>query len=59
MTVRAEVAGSPEEAGSAADRMGGRVVLKAIGPGIDGLVRIAPSRLVWWHGWSSGSALAS
>lgn len=36
-----------------------RSVLKAIGPGIDALVRIAPSRLVWWHGWSSGSALAS
>lgn len=24
-------------------------------PGADALVRIAPSRLVWWKGWSSGS----
>ena len=33
-----------------------RSVLKAIGAANDSLVRIAPSRLVWWHGWSSGSA---
>ncbi|HEY7399726.1 MAG TPA: pyridoxamine 5'-phosphate oxidase family protein [Actinomycetota bacterium] len=33
-------------------------ILKSIGPGLDALVRIAPSRLVWWHGWSSGSAAA-
>jgi nitroimidazol reductase NimA-like FMN-containing flavoprotein (pyridoxamine 5'-phosphate oxidase superfamily) len=25
-------------------------------PGADALVRITPSRLVWWKGWSSGSA---
>ena len=25
-------------------------------PGSDALVRLAPSRLVWWKGWSSGSA---
>ena len=25
-------------------------------PGADALVRLVPSRLVWWKGWSSGSA---
>jgi nitroimidazol reductase NimA-like FMN-containing flavoprotein (pyridoxamine 5'-phosphate oxidase superfamily) len=30
-------------------------VLKGIDPDADALVRIEPSRLVWWHGWSSGS----
>ena len=25
-------------------------------PGSDALVRLVPSRLVWWKGWSSGSA---
>jgi hypothetical protein len=33
-----------------------KTVLKATGTGNDALVRIAPSRLVWWQGWSSGSA---
>ncbi|MBI3647380.1 MAG: hypothetical protein HY240_01240 [Actinobacteria bacterium] len=33
-----------------------KAVLKAVDPRADALVRIAPSRLVWWHGWSSGSA---
>ncbi len=27
-----------------------------IAPGADSLVRVAPARLVWWKGWSSGSA---
>lgn len=26
-------------------------------PGADALVRLSPSRLVWWKGWSSGSAV--
>ena len=33
-----------------------KTVLNRVDPGSDALVRIAPSRLVWWHGWSSGSA---
>ena len=33
-----------------------KAVLKTIHPGADALARIVPSRLVWWHGWSSGSA---
>jgi Pyridoxamine 5'-phosphate oxidase len=28
-------------------------------PGADALVRISPTRLVWWKGWSSGSASAA
>jgi hypothetical protein len=28
-------------------------------PGADALVRITPARLVWWKGWSSGSAPAA
>ena len=31
-------------------------VLKRIDPDADALVRIEPTRLVWWQGWSSGSA---
>ncbi len=45
---------APERLGS-----GGRsakAVLKAVAPGADALVRITPSRLVWWQGWASGSA---
>ena len=31
-------------------------LLKSIDPVADALVRIEPTRVVWWHGWSSGSA---
>ena len=33
-----------------------RTLATAIDPDAGALVRLAPSRLVWWHGWSSGSA---
>lgn len=33
-----------------------RALAKEIDPDSDALVRLAPSRLVWWRGWSSGSA---
>ena len=32
------------------------VVATALHPGAGALVRISPTRLVWWKGWSSGSA---
>jgi nitroimidazol reductase NimA-like FMN-containing flavoprotein (pyridoxamine 5'-phosphate oxidase superfamily) len=32
-----------------------RVLAATIHPNAGALLRIAPSRLVWWHGWSSGS----
>jgi hypothetical protein len=32
-----------------------KTVLKGIDPDADALVRIEITRLVWWHGWSSGS----
>ena len=32
-----------------------RAIATAIDPDADALVRLAPSRLVWWRGWSSGS----
>lgn len=35
-----------------------RSIATALHPAADALVRIAPERLVWWKGWSSGSALA-
>jgi hypothetical protein len=43
------------------DRLGSgarsaRAVATSIDPGAGALVRIAPERLVWWRGWSSGSA---
>jgi nitroimidazol reductase NimA-like FMN-containing flavoprotein (pyridoxamine 5'-phosphate oxidase superfamily) len=31
-------------------------IARGIHPGADALVRIDPARLVWWEGWSSGSA---
>ena len=33
-----------------------RTLATGIDPDAGALVRLAPSRLVWWHGWSSGSA---
>jgi nitroimidazol reductase NimA-like FMN-containing flavoprotein (pyridoxamine 5'-phosphate oxidase superfamily) len=35
-----------------------RSIAEAIHPSADALVRITPERLVWWRGWSSGSAAA-
>jgi nitroimidazol reductase NimA-like FMN-containing flavoprotein (pyridoxamine 5'-phosphate oxidase superfamily) len=33
-----------------------KTILRSVAPGADSLVRISVTRLVWWHGWSSGSA---
>lgn len=33
-----------------------RTLATGIDPDAGALVRLAPARLVWWHGWSSGSA---
>jgi hypothetical protein len=33
-----------------------RGIASDIAPGADALIRIRPSRAVWWRGWSSGSA---
>jgi hypothetical protein len=33
-----------------------RTLATEIDPDAEALVRLAPSRLVWWRGWSSGSA---
>ncbi len=35
-----------------------RALAADIAPGADALVRVSPSRLVWWKGWSGGSAEA-
>lgn len=35
-----------------------RSLAAQIDPDADALVRLAPSRLVWWRGWTSGSARA-
>ena len=37
-------------------REAARSLATGIDPDAGALVRFAPSRLVWWHGWSSGSA---
>lgn len=34
-----------------------RALASDMAPGADALVRVSPSRLVWWKGWSSGSAV--
>ena len=34
-----------------------RTLATEIDPDAEALVRLVPSRLVWWHGWSSGSAV--
>jgi hypothetical protein len=36
-----------------------RSIATALHPGAGALVRIVPERLVWWRGWSSGSAVAA
>jgi Pyridoxamine 5'-phosphate oxidase len=36
-----------------------RALAADMAPGADALVRVHPSRLVWWKGWSSGSAVVS
>jgi hypothetical protein len=36
-----------------------RSIATALHPGAGALVRITPDRLVWWKGWSSGSAAAA
>ena len=33
-----------------------RTLATGIDPDADALVRLSPSRIVWWRGWSSGSA---
>jgi hypothetical protein len=33
-----------------------RTLATAIDPNAEALVRLTPSRLVWWRGWTSGSA---
>ena len=43
-----------EELGSGAKSA--RALATGIDPDAGALVRLAPSRLVWWRGWSSGSA---
>jgi hypothetical protein len=43
-----------EELGSGAKSA--RTLATGIDPDAGALVRLAPSRLVWWRGWSSGSA---
>ena len=40
--------------GSGSKTAGG--IAAGLHPGADALVRIDPARLVWWKGWSSGSA---
>lgn len=42
------------EVGSGAKSV--RSVVASIYPAADALVRVAPRRVVWWRGWSSGSA---
>lgn len=46
-----------DEVGSGAKTVG--ALASALHPAADALVRITPERLVWWKGWSSGSAAAS
>ena len=36
-----------------------RTIATALHPGAGALVRIRPTRLVWWKGWTSGSAAAA
>ena len=36
-----------------------RAIAEGLHPSADALVRIVPERLVWWNGWSSGSAAAA
>jgi hypothetical protein len=33
-----------------------KAIAEGLHPGADALIRLTPSRLVWWKGWSSGSA---
>jgi nitroimidazol reductase NimA-like FMN-containing flavoprotein (pyridoxamine 5'-phosphate oxidase superfamily) len=42
------------DVGSGAKTAG--AIATGLHPGADALVRITPTRLVWWRGWSSGSA---
>jgi nitroimidazol reductase NimA-like FMN-containing flavoprotein (pyridoxamine 5'-phosphate oxidase superfamily) len=44
----------PGEVGSGSKSV--KALAASIHPAADALVRIAPARLVWWQGWSSGSA---
>ncbi|MEO8476152.1 MAG: pyridoxamine 5'-phosphate oxidase family protein [Actinomycetota bacterium] len=44
----------PGEVGSGAKTA--RTLAASVHPAADALIRITPSRLVWWQGWSSGSA---
>ncbi len=46
-----------EELGSGAKTA--RSLATALHPGAGAIVRIAPERLVWWRGWTSGSAAAA
>jgi hypothetical protein len=45
-----------DELGSGAKTAAG--LADAIDPNAEALVRLAPTRVVWWRGWSSGSAQA-
>jgi Pyridoxamine 5'-phosphate oxidase len=47
----------PSELGSGAKSA--RAIAEALHPSADALVKIVPERLVWWNGWSSGSAAAA
>lgn len=44
----------PGEVGSGAKTA--RALAESVHPAADALIRITPSRFVWWQGWSSGSA---
>lgn len=44
----------PDELGSGAKTA--RAIATGIDPNAEALVRLAPGRVVWWRGWSSGSA---
>ena len=45
----------PDRLGSGATSATRRIRAAGGDPRTDALVRIAPDRLVWWAGWSSGT----
>ena len=47
-----------DELGSGAQESA-KSIASSLHPAADALVRLAPERLVWWKGWSSGSAAAA
>jgi hypothetical protein len=36
-----------------------KALVRSIDPAADALVRVRPLRLVWWHGWASGSVVVA